>query len=302
MFKKLNDFLAGWKMTLVGGAFLLGSFLLPRMGHPAGEYLAWVCVVICGIPLLYLSVWRILHNRGIAKISSALLISIAMIAAILIGDLFAAGEVAFIREIGALLEDMTTERAKKGLRNLIALSPATGRVIQGERESTVPVEQIRVSDTVRILPGETIPVDGVILTGETSVDQSVMTGESLPVDKAVGDSVFSGTVNRFGAIDIEATRASADSSLQRLIRMVQDAENHQAPTQRIADRWASWLVPIALTIAILAWLVTGDIVRGVTVMVVFCPCALVLATPHRHHGSYRPGHEARRHHQIGRSA
>jgi len=279
MFKKLNDFLAGWKMTLVGGAFLLASFLLPRMGHPAGEYLAWVCVVICGIPLLYLSVWRILHNRGIAKISSALLISIAMIAAILIGDLFAAGEVAFIMEIGALLEDMTTERAKKGLRNLIALSPATGRVIQGERESTVPVEQIKVSDTVRILPGETIPVDGVILTGETSVDQSVMTGESLPVDKAVGDSVFSGTVNRFGAIDIEVTRASEDSSLQRLIRMVQDAGNHQAPTQRIADRWASWLVPIALTIAILAWLVTGDIVRGVTVMVVFCPCALVLATP-----------------------
>ena len=279
MFKKINDFLAGWPMTLVGGLFLLASFILPRVGWPAGERLAWVCVVICGIPLLYLSVWRIIHNRGIAKISSALLISIAMIAAILIGDLFAAGEVAFIMEIGALLEDMTTERAKKGLKSLIALAPETGRVIENGRESTVSVERIKVGDTVRVLPGETIPVDGVIRTGETSVDQSVMTGESLPVDVAVGDSVFSGAINRFGAVDIEVTKVSGDSALQKLIRMVEDAENHQAPTQRIADRWASWLVPIALTIALLAWGVTGDIVRGVTVMVVFCPCALVLATP-----------------------
>ena len=176
MLKKFVDFLSGWPMTLVGGAFLLASFILPRMGCPAGEKLAWVCVVICGIPLLYLSVRRLIHNRGIAKISSALLISIAMIAAILIGDLFAAGEVAFIMQIGALLEDMTTERAKKGLKNLIALAPQTGRVIQDGRERTVPVEQLRVGDTVRVLPGETIPVDGVILSGETSVDQSVMTG------------------------------------------------------------------------------------------------------------------------------
>jgi len=279
MLKKFVDFLSGWPMTLVGGAFLLASFILPRMGCPAGEKLAWVCVVICGIPLLYLSVRRLIHNRGIAKISSALLISIAMIAAILIGDLFAAGEVAFIMQIGALLEDMTTERAKKGLKNLIALAPQTGRVIQDGRERTVPVEQLRVGDTVRVLPGETIPVDGVILSGETSVDQSVMTGESLPVDKAAGDSVFSGAINRFGAVDIEVSKVSGDSALQKLIRMVEDAENHQAPTQRVADRWASWLVPVALAVALLAWLVTGDIVRGVTVMVVFCPCALVLATP-----------------------
>ena len=279
MFKRVNDFLAGWPMTIVGGLFLLASFILPRAGYPAGEKLAWVCVVICGIPLLYLSIWRVIHNRGIAKISSARLICIAMIAAILIGDLFAAGEVAFIMQIGALLEDMTTERAKKGLKNLIALAPETGRVIENGKENTVPVEQNRVGHTVRVLPGETIPVDGVILTGETSVDQSVMTGESLPVDKTVGDGVFSGTINRYGAIDIEVTKVSGDSALQKLIRMVEDAEKHQAPTQRIADRWASWLVPIALTIAILAWLVTGDIVRGVTVLVVFCPCALVLATP-----------------------
>ncbi len=279
MLRKINDFLAGWPMTLIGGLFLLASFILPRAGQPWGENMAWVCVVICGIPLLYLAVWRIIYNKGISKISSALLISMAMIAAICIGDLFAAGEVAFIMEIGALLEDMTTDRARKGLKNLISLAPDTGRIIRDGAEVTVPVSEIRKCDVLRILPGETIPVDGVILVGETSVDQSVMTGESLPVDRTVGDTVFSGTINRFGSIDIEASKVGEDSSLQKLIRMVEDAEKNQAPTQRIADRWASWLVPVALLIAVIAYIVTKDIVRAVTVLVVFCPCALVLATP-----------------------
>jgi heavy metal translocating P-type ATPase len=277
--KKINDFLAGLPMTIVGGVFLLLSFVLPRVGAAWGEYLAWVCVVICGIPLLYLSVWRIIHNKGISKISSALLITVAMIAALLIGDLFAAGEVAFIMELGALLEDATTNRAKKGLTNLIALTPETGRVIRDGQEVLIPVDEIRVGDILRILPGETVPVDGVIVEGETSVDQSVMTGESLPVDKTVGESLYSGTLNRFGAVDIRAVKVGADSSLQRLVRMVSDAQKDQAPTQRIADKWASWLVPVALLIAIAAYVVTKDIVRAVTVMVVFCPCALVLATP-----------------------
>ena len=279
MVKRINDFLAGWTMTIIGGVFLLASFILPRIGQPWGEYFAWFCVVICGVPLLYLAVWRIIHNRGIAKISSALLISMAMVAALCIGDLFAAGEVAFIMEIGALLEDMTTDRAKKGLKNLIALAPETGRVLRNGQEYTVPVSEIKKGDMLRILPGETVPVDGTVLRGETSVDQSVMTGESLPVDKAPGDDVFSGTVNRFGSIDIAASSVGEDSSLSKLIRMVEAAEKNQAPTQRIADRWASWLVPVALLIAIAAWAVTGEVVRGVTVMVVFCPCALVLATP-----------------------
>jgi cation transport ATPase len=113
MFKKVNDFLAGLPMTIVGGVFLIASFVLGKTGTKLLFDPAWVTVIICGIPLLYLSVWRIIHNRGISKISSALLITVAMISAICIGDLFAAGEVAFIMEIGAILEDMTTERAKK---------------------------------------------------------------------------------------------------------------------------------------------------------------------------------------------
>ena len=277
--ERINDLLAGLPMTIVGGLFLVASFVLPRIGYPEGELLAWVCVIICGIPLLYLSVWRIIHNKGISKISSALLITIAMIAAIIIGDLFAAGEVAFIMEIGAILEDMTTKRARKGLRNLIALVPVTARRVVDGKEEDVSVIDVAVGDIIRVVPGETVPVDGVVVSGETTLDQSVMTGESLPVDKGPGDKVFSGTVNRFGSVDIRAEKEGQDSSIQRLVRMVEEADRNQAPTQRIADKWASWLVPIAALIAVAAYLVTGEIVRAVTVLVVFCPCALVLATP-----------------------
>ena len=288
MLKKLNDFLAGLPMTIVAGIFLLLDFV-PHLTEGFGGGSAqfsflpfdppWVTVVISGIPLLYLAIWRIIYNPGITKISSALLICIAMFAAIAIGDLFAAGEVVFIMAIGALLEEATTNRAKKGLKQLISLAPAKGRRLTGGKEEMVPAEEMMQGDILRILPGETIPVDGVIVSGETSVDQSVVTGESLPVDKGVGEEVFCGTVNRFGSIDISATKVGENSSLQKLIRMVQDAEKKQAPMQRIADRAASWLVPAALCIAILAYVFTGNIITAVTVLVVFCPCALVLATP-----------------------
>ncbi len=279
MIKKLNDILAGIPATLVGGIFLLMSFIFPRVNIILPVDPAWVTVFICGLPLLYLAVKRIIYNPGISKISSALLITIAMIAAIIIGDLFAAGEVAFIMAIGAILEEMTTDRAKKGLKKLIALAPSQGRRISNGSEEMIPAEKIRENDILRILPGETIPVDGKIISGETSVDQSVMTGESLPVDKAVGDDVFCGTINRFGAIDIKATKVGEDSSLQKLIRMVREAEDKKAPMARIADKCASWLVPAAFMIAVITGILTDNLERAVTVLVVFCPCALVLATP-----------------------
>ena len=165
------------------------------------------------------------------------------------------------------------------MKELISLTPTQGRRLQNGKEEIVPAEDLRQGDILRILPGETIPVDGKIISGETSVDQSIMTGESLPVDKGIGEEVFCGTINRFGAIDIKAIKVGENSSLQKLIRMVQDAENKQAPMQRIADKCASWLVPVALSIAIGTYIGTGNIVTAVTVLVVFCPCALVLATP-----------------------
>lgn len=279
MLEKLSNFLSGRKMTILSGIFLLLSFILPRAGVSLTADPAWVTVVISGLPLVYWAIRRVIRNPGISKISSALLISIAMVAAIAIGDLFAAGEVAFIMAIGALLEEMTVHRAKKGLHQLMALAPAQGRRVVNGREEMIAAENIQLGDILRVLPGETVPVDGVILTGETSIDQSIMTGESLPVDKGPGDEVFCGTINRFGAMDLRAAKVGEDSSLQKLIRMVREAESRQAPTQRIADRWASWLVPIALLTALIAGLATGSIVVSVTILVVFCPCALVLATP-----------------------
>ncbi len=276
MFQKAVEKLTGIPLTLVSGVFLVGSLLLANR-LPIDP--AWVTLFISGIPLAYHAIHKLITNRGIRKISSALLITVAMIAAIAIGDVFAAGEVAFIMAIGEILEDLTTGRAKKGLKALMTLAPAQGRRVVDGHEETVAAEEIQVGDILRILPGESIPVDGTVLAGETSVDQSVVTGESLPVDKAVGDTVFCGTVNRFGTMDIRASKVGADSSLQKLIRLVQEAENKKAPTARIADVWASWLVPAALLVALITGLLTRDITRAVTVLVVFCPCALVLATP-----------------------
>lgn len=281
MLKRVTDWLAGLPMTAVSGVCLLLSLLLRLRGGTGALPLdpAWAAVVISGAPLLYLAVWRMVHNPGISKISSALLISIAMCAAVAIGDLFAAGEVAFIMAIGAILEERTTQRARKGLTSLIRLTPVQGRLLTESGETMVPIAQIRPGDRLRILPGEAVPVDGVILCGQTSVDQSILTGESLPVDKGPGGTVYCGTINRFGAVEVEAAKAGEDSSLHLLIRMVREAEAKQAPMQRIADRAASWLVPVALLIAAVAYFGTGELVKAVTVLVVFCPCALVLATP-----------------------
>ena len=278
MIDEITDFLFGLKMTIISGIFLLIAVIFMIFGIDVPFYLnpSWGTVIISGIPMLLLAMTRLIREKWI---SSALLIAIAMVASLLIGEVFAAGEVAWIMALGALLEDWTVERAKKGLRNLINLTPQTGRRITDGTEEVIPVDEIRLGDTLRILPGESVPVDGEIIKGTSSLDQSIMTGESLPVDKKVGDEVFCGTMNLYGAIDIKATSLGENSSLQKLIDLVKAADEKQAPTQRIADKWATWLVPVALAIAIAAWLVTGNLERGVTVLVVFCPCALILATP-----------------------
>ena len=262
-------------MTVAGGVLLAASLAAMLAGWSWPLDPAWGTVAVCGFPLVYLAVVRLVRDR---QISSALLISVAMAASIAIGELFAAGEVAFIMAIGEWLEDRTVERAQKGLRRLFDLVPATARRVTDGGESVVAADTLKVGDTVRLLPGEAVPADGVIVSGMTSLDQSVMTGESLPVDKSVGDEVFCGTVNRFGTVDIRVTKTGDDASLRKLIRLVEEAQE-QAPMQRIVDRWAQWLVPAAMVIAVVAYLVTSDIVRAVTVLVVFCPCALVLATP-----------------------
>jgi heavy metal translocating P-type ATPase len=237
---------------------------------------AWAAILLCGIPVVKGALVALVTKFDI---KADVLVSIALIASIIIGETFAAGEVAFIMAIGAYLEQRTVAKARAGIEKLVSLSPATARLVRGGEETTVNASEVKTGDTLRVLAGETIPVDGVITKGQSSVDQSVMTGESLPIDKGEGDEVLSGTVNRFGSFDMTALKVGEDSSLQRMIRLVEQADAGKAKIVGLADKWATWIVIIALSAAAVTWFATGEIIRSVTILVVFCPCALALATP-----------------------
>ncbi|QQO07772.1 heavy metal translocating P-type ATPase [Breznakiella homolactica] len=263
----------GILFLVTSGISLIASFF-------SGKYLpldpAWIAIVLCGIPIV----------RGAAvalatefDVKADLLVSLALIASVIIGETFAAGEVAFIMTLGAMLEERTVAKARAGIERLVHLTPRTARIVHEGEERVISAEQVKVGDMLRVLAGETIAVDGIIVTGQTSINQSVMTGESLPVDKGAGDEVASGTVNQFGTFDMRASKVGEDSSLQRMIRLVESADAGKAKIVGLADRWATWIVVIALVSAAVTWFVTGEIIRAVTILVVFCPCALVLATP-----------------------
>ena len=237
---------------------------------------AWLAVLLCGVPIIKEGAEGLFTRFDI---KADVLVSMALLASVIIGEIFAAGEVAFIMQLGALLEERTVAKARAGIERLVHLTPRTARRLDGTAESIIPAEEVRVDDLLRVLPGETIPVDGIIVSGQTAIDQSVMTGESLPVDKGPGDAVSSGTVNQFGAFDMRAVKVGEDSSLQRMIRLVQSADAGKARIVSLADRWATWIVVTALTAAAGTWIMTGEVLRAVTILVVFCPCALVLATP-----------------------
>lgn len=277
--KKLEEFLelGGTKKDITclivsGIALLISIFKVVELPFDV----AWVAIILCGIPIILEAVIGLITAFDI---KADVLVSLALIASVCIGEDFAAGEVAFIMQLGALLEDLTVAKARAGIEKLVHLTPQTARVLRGNKEIVIPAEEVQIGERIRVLPGETIPVDGMILTGQTSINQAVMTGESLPVDKTVGDDVSSGTVNQFGAFEMEATKVGEDSSIQRMIRLVQSADAGKAKIVSMADRWATWIVVIALTAAALTWIVTGEMIRAVTILVVFCPCALVLATP-----------------------
>lgn len=259
-------------LILSGLALIASMFdFLPLPFDPA-----WVAIILCGVPIILEAVIGLVTAFDI---KADVLVSIALIASVIIGEDFAAGEVAFIMQLGGLLEELTVAKARAGIEKLVHLTPTTARILKGDSETIVPAQQVQVGDLLRVLPGETIPVDGVITTGQTSINQAVMTGESLPVDKEAGDEVSSGTVNQFGTFDMKAAKVGEDSSIQRMIRLVQSADAGKAKIVGIADRWATWIVVIALLSALLTWIFTGEIIRSVTILVVFCPCALVLATP-----------------------
>ena len=277
--KKLEELLE-WGGTKRDITFLIlsaAALLASIFGfQPLPFDMAWVSVILCGIPIILEALIGLITAFDI---KADVLVSIALVASIFIGEDFAAGEVAFIMQLGALLEDLTVARARAGIEKLVHLTPRTARRIGKDTEEIIPAEQVQAGDILRVFPGETVPADGIIISGETSVNQAVMTGESLPVDKSPGDEVSSGTVNQFGSFDMKAVKVGEDSSIQRMIRLVQSADAGKAKIVGIADRWATWIVIIALSAAVLTWLFTGQIIRSVTILVVFCPCALVLATP-----------------------
>lgn len=277
--KKLEEFLEWggirkdvFLLILSGLSLIISIFDLTPLPFDA----AWIAIFLCGLPIIAEAIIGLITAFDI---KADVLVSLALIASVFIGEIFAAGEVAFIMQLGALLEDLTVSRARAGIEKLVHLTPRTARVLSTDEERVIPAEQVQIGDRIRVLPGETVPVDGKILSGQTSINQAVMTGESLPVDKTAGDDVSSGTFNQFGAFEMEATRVGEDSSIQRMIRLVQSADAGKAKIVGLADRWATWIVVIALSAAVLTWLFTGQIIRAVTILVVFCPCALVLATP-----------------------
>lgn len=215
---------------IVSSIALLTSLLVP-FDWPIDP--AWIAVVLCGFPIVSEAVIGLVTKFDI---KADVLVSLALIASLIIGEYFAAGEVAVIMQLGALLEEITVAKARAGIERLIDLSPQTARIVEKGVEHLVAVDEVKVDDQCRVLPGETIPVDGIIVEGHTSVDESVMTGEPLPVDKTIYDEVKSGTVNQFGAFTMKATRVGEDSSLARMIALVQSADAGKAKIVRLADR------------------------------------------------------------------
>ncbi len=258
----------------IGGIGVVLSLAGIRLGLPFD--LAWLAIIFNGLPIVWGAAEAMYKEFDV---KADLLVSLALIAAVVIGEYFAAAEIAFIMQLGAMLEDFTVSKAQAGIERLVKLTPTTARVVRNDKEQVLPADIVEVGDVIRVLPGEIIPVDGTIRMGTTSVDQSVMTGESMPVDKVVGDDVFSGTVNQFGAFDMDATKAGEDSSIQRMIKLVKETNPGNAKIVSLADRWATWIVVMALITAVGTYVVTGEMIRAVTILVVFCPCALVLATP-----------------------
>ena len=261
----------------IGGISLLLSLADSRwhfIGLPFD--ISWVAILLCGIPIMLEALIGIITEFDI---KSDVLVAIAIVASVIIGETFAAGEVAFIMGLGEMLEHLTEEKARAGIENLAKMSPVKARLLKDGNEQEINADEVRPGDILRVIPGEKIPADGIITKGETSIDQSAMTGEPMPADKSSGDKVLSGTVNQYGAFEMRATTSGEESSMQRMIRLVRSADAGKARIVRLADKWATWIVVLAFTAAIITYFATGEAIRAVTVLVVFCPCALVLATP-----------------------
>ena len=280
---KLKDFLKGGQVRDILFIIIsVISVILSFLGTDLFRFdLIWIAIIFCGFPIIKEAILGLYREFDIR---ADVLVSVAIVSSILIGELFAAGVISCLMAIGGFLEEFTVSRTKAGIKRLIDLNPTNCTLVinynkANESEIVIPANLIKAGDVIKVVPGEIVPVDGVIITGESSIDQSLLTGESIPVDKIVGDEVFSGTINLYGSFIMKASKKGEDSSLQRLIKIVESANPENAKVVRTADKWATLIVVIAFICAVLTLIFTGEIIRAVTVLVVFCPCALILATP-----------------------
>ena len=257
-------------LIIISTISVIASFILSL------DYISWIAVILCGIPIFKECIEGLITEFDI---KADLLVTIAIIASIIIGEVFAAGEIATIMAIGGFLEEYTVSKAQGRIEELVKMTPQSATRIRNGIEEKIQVSEVKIGDILKVLPGESIATDGTIIKGETSIDQATLTGESLPVDKKENDEVYSGTINLYGSFTMKATKVGKDSSIQKLIRLVESSKPENAKIVRQADKWATLIVVIAFTAAILTYLFTFEIIRSVTILVVFCPCALVLATP-----------------------
>ncbi len=238
--------------VIISGVALATSLTFSWTGNAdkiAGLDPAWIAIVLCGVPIVLGAIVGVVKDHDI---TADVLVALALISSLILKEFFAAGEVAFIMQIGSILEDSTSDRAKKGISKLIKLSPKKANLFVDGQIKIIKADQVKLGDILQVRAGESIPVDGKIIEGSTSIDQSAMTGESIPVEKNPGDLVMSGTINQNGSILIEAVKTAGDSSLQRMIKLAEAADAQKAKIVRKANVWAAWLVVISLTTAIVA--------------------------------------------------
>jgi len=271
----------GWGALAMVAAIVLVAALGERLGllDRVLERLPW------WIPALAIAAggWKVFLNVAIAarhrRVTAHTLMTVGVIAAAAVGQWTTAALIVFFMRLADWLEDMTTERSRRALEALVALQPATARVLREGAEVEVPVEQVAADEVVVVRSGERIPVDGEVVEGEAPVDQASITGESVPVDKGVGDSVFASTVAQAGYLEVRATKVGSDTMLARIVRLVEEAESRKAPVQKFADRFTTYYMPAVLLMGLATYFITGDVLRAVAVLVVACACAITLATP-----------------------
>jgi Cd2+/Zn2+-exporting ATPase len=273
-----QDVLWTWESaaTLGATALLLLSWLALAASLPVpGRGLGVAAAVVAGLPILVNTVRGLLAR----DFTVDMLVSAAILAALAVGEYQAAGIVAVMLQGGGLLEQLTAARSSRALLALLARVPTTATVIRGGAEVSVRPEAVRPGEVVRVRTGAMVPVDGVVRAGTAALDQSSITGESVPADKGPGDPVFASTLNLAGTLDIVVRSVGAETLLGRIVRLVEEAQRSSAPVQRLANRYAQFYAPVAFGIAVAVYAATGDVLRAITVLIVFCPCALVLATP-----------------------